>query len=509
MVLKENFTNKTTETMKLYKTAGGGFNNSLSSDLKTIRATVNDIAGKPTFMERLKKLLNILNHIENISDAIETAPRLAEFMRTYDKTKDAKKAILAAEEITVNFNRSGSFGKSVDQVIPYFNASVQGLNKLVTTLKDENGNRRAFIAKVISSAVITTLLQVAFMHIGGDDGEEEYAKLSSYKKNNFYNFYIGDGKFISISKPKELGLMASFMERTVEITTNEDADAKHEIEEYSAYAFDMLIPPLLDEAIVFGTIADIRANEDYKGTPIVSSYYESLLPEDQYNEKTSYLARILGDWFGYSPMKIDYIINSNLGVIGTLNQAFFSPEGDLTGGIKNKFYTDNAYSTDTFNKFYENAEKAAQTAASNPNDAEAIYRNKQYNSVKSVVSALNQYGKDLGLEREYKIYAQQYVADFEKNDQIDKRIVRLLNRTGDKDILYDKSFSATYSIDGVKHTIPAEQYLDYIDEYYTEIEKAYDEILRYGYSDERTVAMLKQAKSDVEKKLKKKYKTGE
>lgn len=509
MVLKENFTNKTTETMKLYKTAGGGFNNSLSSDLKTIRATVNDIAGKPTFMERLKKLLNVLNHIENISDAIETAPRLAEFMRTYDKTKDAKKAILAAEEITVNFNRSGSFGKSVDQVIPYFNASVQGLNKLVTTLKNENGNRRAFIAKVISSAVITTLLQVAFMHIGGDDGEEEYAKLSSYKKNNFYNFYIGDGKFISISKPKELGLMASFMERTVEITTNEDADAKHEIEEYSAYAFDMLIPPLLDEAIVFGTIADIRANEDYKGTPIVSSYYESLLPEDQYNEKTSYLARILGDWFGYSPMKIDYIINSNLGVIGTLNQAFFSPEGDLTGGIKNKFYTDNAYSTDTFNKFYENAEKAAQTAASNPNDAEAIYRNKQYNSVKSVVSALNQYGKDLGLEREYKIYAQQYVADFEKNDQIDKRIVRLLNRTGDKDILYDKSFSATYSIDGVKHTIPAEQYLDYIDEYYTEIEKAYDEILRYGYSDERTVAMLKQAKSDVEKKLKKKYKTGE
>lgn len=509
MVLKENFTNKTTETMKLYKTAGGGFNNSLSSDLKTIRATVNDIAGKPTFMERLKKLLNVLNHIENISDAIETAPRLAEFMRTYDKTKDAKKAILAAEEITVNFNRSGSFGKSVDQVIPYFNASVQGLNKLVTTLKNENGNRRAFIAKVISSAVITTLLQVAFMHIGGDDGEEEYAKLSSYKKNNFYNFYIGDGKFISISKPKELGLMASFMERTVEITTNEDADAKHEIEEYSAYAFDMLIPPLLDEAIVFGTIADIRANEDYKGTPIVSSYYESLLPEDQYNEKTSYLARILGDWFGYSPMKIDYIINSNLGVIGTLNQAFFSPEGDLTGGIKNKFYTDNAYSTDTFNKFYENAEKAAQTAASNPNDAEAIYRNKQYNSVKSVVSALNQYGKDLGLEREYKIYAQQYVADFEKNDQIDKRIVRLLNRTGDKDILYDKSFSATYSIDGVKHTIPAEQYLDYIDEYYAEIEKAYDEILRYGYSDERTVAMLKQAKSDVEKKLKKKYKTGE
>ena len=45
--------------------------------------------------------------------------------------------------------------------------------------------------------------------------------------------------------------------------------------------------------------------------------------------------------------------------------------------------------------------------------------------------------------------------------------------------------------------------------YYAEIEKAYDEILRYGYSDERTVAMLKQAKSDVEKKLKKKYKTGE
>jgi hypothetical protein len=265
----------------------------------------------------------------------------------------------------------------------------------------------------------------------------------------------------------------------------------------------------LDEAIIFGTAYEIGANEDFKGSPIVPSYYEGLMPEDQYNQKTSYLARLFGQWFNYSPMKIDYIINSNFGVIGTLNQAFFSPDGDFTGGIKNKFVTDSAYSTDIFNHFYENAEEAARYAASNPEDGNAIYKNKQYTSVKSIVSALNQYGKDLNLEREYKIYARDYVDNFEKHREVDERLVGLLERTGDRDVLYDKTFSTTYSIDGKKHTMSVEDYLGYIEDYYTEIEKEYDEVLKFGYSDERTVAMLKQAKSLVEKKLKRKYKTGE
>ena len=508
-VLKAGFGKNPNEIMKLYRTAGGGYNNSLSSDLKTVRATMKNVFQQETFKNKLKRWFNLIEQIEKISDAIESAPRVAEFKRVYEKTGDYKKAIIAAEEITVNFNRSGAFGKNVDQFIPYFNAGVQGLNKLVTTLKNENGNRQAFFAKTAICAVITTALEFAFMHINGDDGEEEYEKLSPYKKNNFYNIYLGDGMFLSIPKAKELGVFASFLERTVEISIKDDVDFKQEFDDLAGYVFDMFIPPLLDEAIIFSTMSDLRANEDYKGSPIVPTYYEGLEAADQYNEKTSYMARFLGDLFDYSPMKIDYIINSNLGIIGTINQSFFSPEGDWSMGVKTKFSTDSAYSTDVFNNFYKHAEDASQKANSHPDDAEAIYRNKQYSAVKSIISALNQYGKDLGLEREYKIYARDYVDDFEKNSEIDERLVKLLERTGDKDILYDKTFSATYSIDGKKYTIPADDYLNYVEEYYTLVQKEYDEILSYGYSDERTVAMLKKSKSHVEKILKTKYKTGE
>ena len=263
---------------------------------------------------------------------------------------------------------------------------------------------------------------------------------------------------------------------------------------------------MLDDAILLSTISDIRANKDYKDSPIVSTYYESLLPKDQYNEKTSYLARWLGEKFNYSPMKIDYMINTNFGILGDINQALFSPKKDITGGIVNKFITDSAYSTDVFNEFYENADLAQKNANSNPNDATAIYKNKQYASVKSIVSALNQYGKDLGLEREYKIYARDYIQDFEKNSDIDERLVAILERTGDKDVLYDKNFSTTYTVDGEEHKLSVESYLDYIEEYYRLIQEEYDKIFTFNYSDERTISMLKKAKNNVENKLKKKYK---
>ena len=149
---------------------------------------------------------------------------------------------------------------------------------------------------------------------------------------------------------------------------------------------------------------------------------------------------------------------------------------------------------------------AQKTANSNPNDATAAYKNKQYTSVKSIVSALNQYGKDLGLEREYKIYARDYIQDFEKNSDIDERLVGILERTGDKDVLYDKNFSTTYTVDGKEHKLSVESYLDYIEEYYRLIQEEYDQVLAFNYSDERTVSMLKKAKNNVENKLKKKYK---
>lgn len=499
---------KASDIVKLYKTVGGGYNNSLIYNSKELKTTISELIKKDeSYLKRFVSRFNLIEGIEQLADFIETAPRLAEFKRVYEQTGDTQKALLAAEEITVNFNRSGSKSKVIDQYIPYFNAGIQGVNKLVSTSLDGEKNK-AFFAKTVVSGVITVGLLFAWnMLIMGDDDNDEYEKLSAYKKNNFYNFYIGNGKFFSIPKSKDTAVFDSTLERVFEIALKEDVDYSQEIKDYLSYLWLVFAPPLPTDAIILSTAKDLWRNEDFKGTPIVSSYYEKLEPKEQYNEKTTYIAKALGQITGYSPMKIDHIINSNLGILGLLNKSLGRAEKDWTLGIGTKLITDNAYSSDILNKFYDNADKYEKKANSYPDNAEAVYKNKQYSAAKSVISALNKYGKenpDSALE--IKILARDYADSFEKNSGVDKKLLGLLERTGDKDILYDKAFSREYSIDKVKYTMDLEDYLDYVDEYYDEIEKEYDRILSMNVSDEYTAKMLKNAKEEVSDALADKYK---
>ena len=499
---------KASDIVKLYKTVGGGYNNSLIYNSKELKTTMSELIKKDeSYLKHFISRFNLIEAIEQLADFIETAPRLAEFKRVYEQTGDAQKALLAAEEITVNFNRSGSKSKVIDQYIPYFNAGIQGVNKLVSTALDSEKNK-AFFAKTVVSGVITVGLLFAWNMLAmGDDDNDEYEKLSAYKKNNFYNFYIGNGKFFSIPKSKDTAVFDSTLERVFEIALKEDVDYSQEIKDYLSYLWLVFAPPLPTDAIILSTAKDLWRNEDFKGTPIVSSYYEKLEPKEQYNEKTTYIAKALGQLTGYSPMKIDHIINSNLGILGLLNKSLGRTEKDWLLGIGTKLITDNAYSTDILNQFYDNADKYEKKANSYPDNAEAVYKNKQYSAAKSVISALNKYGKENpDSAREIKILARDYADSFEKNSGIDKKLLGLLERTGDKDILYDKTLSREYSIDKVKYTMDLEDYLDYVDEYYDKIEKEYDRILTMNVSDEYTAEMLKNAKEEVSDELADKYK---
>ena len=171
------------EIVKLYKTVGGGYNNSLSSNTRTLKTTMKEIVkADEGLADRIKSFFNFVDLIEKLADFIETTPRLAEFKRVYESTGDTKKALLAAEEITVNFNRTGSKSKAIDQFIPYFNASIQGTNKLITTTAKSIQDRNyTFFAKTIVSGIIKVGLIFAWnILMMDDDDNDEYERLSAY-----------------------------------------------------------------------------------------------------------------------------------------------------------------------------------------------------------------------------------------------------------------------------------------------------------------------------------------
>ena len=502
------------EAIKLYKSLGGGFNNSLSNSARELKLTIKDVFQKDkNLIQRVTANFNFIEMVERLADSIETAPRLAEFKRIYEKTGDAKAALSAAEEITVNFNRSGVSGKVIDQFVPYFNASLQGNRKFAKTLYEsmQKGGDKSFVVKSVLSGVIKVGLMFAINNlIMGDDDNDEYEKLSAYKKNNFYNIYIGDGKFVSIPKSKDTAVFDSFIERTFEIAMKEDVEWSKEIEDFLSYLWLVFGPPLLDDTIGFSTALEIASNKDFTGAPIVPAYYEDMTPEKQYNEKTTYIAKSLGQLFGCSPMKIDHIIDSNFGVIGLLNRSVGKEEKDWTLGVKTKVIADINYSTDAMNNFYDKADEYSSKAKSYPDDIDALYKDEMYSSVRSIISELNQYGKeDEAAARDYRILANDYAVNYVEEIAADGNLLFLLKRTNNTDILPYKTFNADYSIDKVKYRIDSDAFVDYVEEYYSEISQKYRDILRMGYSDETTVAMLIDAKNDIDKYVSKKYKVAQ
>lgn len=507
------------EDYKLYKTSGGGYNNSFSMNPRTLKRLHRDLSHAER--NRIQKILSWVVHpletIETLTDAVEQAPRLAEYKRVLKSTGNAKTALRAADEITVNFQRHGKLGKEIDAFVPYFNAAIQGTNKLVTEVKN---HPIRFGAKSLASALITSAFMFGWNIWMGD--EEEYEKLSAYKKNNFFNFSLGDGKFLSIPKSQGTAILNSLVERVVEFAMKDDKDFKREFADFSDYILQTLLPPDPSDIIVLGTIMDLQSNEDFKGTPIVSSQYEDLNAEAQYNESTTWIAKqlsqtwiakMVGKWINsdgdaLSPMQIDYIINSNFGVLGRINRSIGAQEKDYWFGMKTRIFTDNVYSTDTMNRFYDDYEKLEKQVNTYPDDAESVAKLKKYSQTRSIVSELNKYGKeDEEDARLYRRTANAIVEDFMKNaSEPDNRLIKLYESTGNKDIFPEKNFKRDYRYNGQSYIMDSSDYLNYIDEYNQMISEAYNETLSLNVSDETMAELLEQAKKEVERELNYKYK---
>jgi hypothetical protein len=90
--------------------------------------------------------------------------------------------------------------------------------------------------------------------------------------------------------------------------------------------------------------------------PIVPPYLENLPERMQYNEYTSGTAKLIGDIFGISPIKVDYFIKNQLGRTWEL---LINPEkyAKIPLTMQEKYYQMAGRSYNTFYNLKENAEK--------------------------------------------------------------------------------------------------------------------------------------------------------
>lgn len=361
-----------------YLAMGGGKTSAYTADRDLTRRARQQLTGE-------KKIsLNPLDMIAYISDLIELGPRYATYKLMRERGMTPQEAFYEAMDITVNFRRGGIRAREVNKAVPFFNANVQGLDKHARwiTAEDAPVGKRKGTAKRRFLMYLAASAALAAVNYGinnsSDENKKDYQQLSTYTKNSYWVYPLGDGKYLCLPKPRELAVLTSLFEALLERTVGGN---EHAFDGFYEYATGNFLPSILsdfanlDAAGAIGSLGLIGvgsymvANRDFLGRPIESTGMRYLEPRDRYNERTSKLAYWIGQAFDVSPVMVDYFFQNTLGGFWKAQKAIF-PVGeenrDWSFGIQGSYIKDNQYSQDLTNWLYDQAEKSSQAKKSDP-----------------------------------------------------------------------------------------------------------------------------------------------
>lgn len=245
----------------------------------------------------------VFSRLEATSDFFESSTRMGEYMKARQKGLSMEEAARAAREVTLDFSRSGRVGEQVNQVVPFFNACLQGGDKMVRLFRED------FVGtslKVFWYIMLPSLLLLAM-----NWDEDWYKDLDPDIKNNYWCL----GRNIRIPKPQEAGvLFGSGIEALFQQAADKDKDAvSNFLKAFSSNMMPSVLPTLILPLIEWS------ANYSFfKGRPLVGNKYSRLPDELQYNDYTSELSKGIGSTLKVSPMKIDNLVRGYTGTMGAL-----------------------------------------------------------------------------------------------------------------------------------------------------------------------------------------------
>ena len=208
-----------TKLHSLFKQAGGEQAYFTSLDREAVNVTVQNIVGfkRQGFKEHIYAA-NPIRALQAMSNWMEKGTRMGLFANAIKKGATPQEAMAEAKEGTLDFGRIGTY-KALNQISAFWNANVQGTDKLVRNFK--NHPKRTLFKAIAGITIPTILLWL----INKDD--ERYKNLPEWQKNFFWIIILGDeGAIIRIPKPFEIGIIfGSLPERILDFVYHKDKGA--------------------------------------------------------------------------------------------------------------------------------------------------------------------------------------------------------------------------------------------------------------------------------------------
>lgn len=282
---------------------------------------------------------------ESFGQAIEAAPRLAEFMtilankggsKTVDGVKTGKftqsdlmEAMLGAADITTNFARGGSVTKALNRyLVPFLNPSIQGFDKFIRNATETRSVKAAgsLILKAALMGIAPALLNALAYR---DD--DEWDDIPANTKANYYLInagkWLGDGYWIKIPKGRAIAVLSTAAVYGKEKIDGEDVKFSDVFEVIKS---NIAPTDIFNQNIATAWTQAKLTNPDNPGTTwyggnIESDRLQNYRPEDRYDEKTDELSKAIGKLFKVSPKKVNYLLDQYSGVIGDILLPLMTP----------------------------------------------------------------------------------------------------------------------------------------------------------------------------------------
>jgi hypothetical protein len=275
---------------------GNAFDGDQSASIKRILKTG---VSKADILDTPDKVANFFRSVQDkydvISDASENANRLALYQQLRASGASHLEASYAARDLQ-DFGLQGSWAaiRYAAQVLPYFNARLQGMYKLgrdgidptmqvLTGNASDTERQKAAKFATVTGAVVAA----AFILYLSQKDDEDWKKREDWDRDAFFWFKIpGTNKAVRIPKPFEMGAIATIFERALEQMVDSGVEGKVFAKRLGAVLHDTFAINPIPQAI--RPLYDIARNKDgFTDRPIESMGMERISPQLRKSPGTS------------------------------------------------------------------------------------------------------------------------------------------------------------------------------------------------------------------------------
>lgn len=301
---------KSTGVYKQWVENGGGYGQYVSQDRDHLREELKKLArnsdhplnkGFKTVVDP-RQWVGILRRLSEIS---EEATKVGEFNRGIKKAKATPQEAAFQSRDLMDFGRVGTDTKQVNRVIAFFNANVQGKDRIIRAFK--NNPVRTTTRAVTGITLPTIGLYILNETNKNEVQRERYKNTPQWMKDTFYIVPIPfTDELARIPKPFDLApVFSSLPEQILRFVQENDPQAWDEFVGNTMKQFS--IPYMLSG--LTPVIENMTNYSFFTGGPIIPRRDQDLLPADQYGINTSLTARAIGKVTGSSPYKVDNLIS--------------------------------------------------------------------------------------------------------------------------------------------------------------------------------------------------------